>query len=383
MSAIDRIVLRGHDCGATALVLIAEKEGSEVVVSGDENGQLLIWELAQRRPLQSVRGHSAGIKTVRQLTQGGKRLILSEGRDGWIRAWDLQNKNELVLKKEFPTFCHTFCRMALNSGLLASGTDDSEEVVVWNSAKLWQNQAQQLNQADMENCEVWKVKMSEKWGESAGMLMAQELFEVKTSLVFLALAFENGKVYLLDVSSRSFRTSINLSADVLLCLNISRYVKQKKSRPDSTRSRFRGLAAGASGEIFPFSLEFSFSTMQQDLSLKEQDTKKVMHPFAQAAAQARVVESHQTTIKATKADHGVQVLSTGVGQMCVSADQKLLAVASWDHKVYLFRFKDLKLLRALDQHKGSVSALTWFATRSRLISASRDANLVVWDLETR
>jgi F-box and WD-40 domain protein 1/11 len=68
------------------------------------------------------------------------------------------------------------------------------------------------------------------------------------------------------------------------------------------------------------------------------------------------------------------------GIYCVNFDRNILAAGSRDKLIRLWDMQDLRYLRSLEAHEGSVLCLQLDSSRGILVSGSSDASIKVWDL---
>jgi WD40 repeat protein len=69
-------------------------------------------------------------------------------------------------------------------------------------------------------------------------------------------------------------------------------------------------------------------------------------------------------------------------EVAFSKDGKLLAAAGTGGQVYLWRTGDWKLLRELKGHRSVVRSLAFFAGGKKLLTASEDSTLKIWEVAT-
>ncbi|KAH7365248.1 hypothetical protein KP509_18G017000 [Ceratopteris richardii] len=106
-------VLRGHRASVTALKFLEPS----LLVSGDLDGELKIWDLVKRRPHVSARVHNpaSGVIGIGIDKKGGNK-ILSQGRDGTVKFWQLA-EGSLSRYFIFWLFCILPCCMAEHSAI--------------------------------------------------------------------------------------------------------------------------------------------------------------------------------------------------------------------------------------------------------------------------
>ena len=105
-------VLEGHKDWVYALGISAD---GKRLVSGDAASNVIVWDVASRKPVAKWTGHSWNWVVAASLSPDGKRALVSEKcykRDDWdipapaLKLWDATNGKETldVLKVQFPKF---------------------------------------------------------------------------------------------------------------------------------------------------------------------------------------------------------------------------------------------------------------------------------------
>jgi len=74
----------------------------------------------------------------------------------------------------------------------------------------------------------------------------------------------------------------------------------------------------------------------------------------------------------------IEIGQRGVGEVALRPDQKLFAVASWDHRVRVYNLKTLKPLALLKYHTNSVNAVAFSSDNGTLASGSADESVAIW-----
>jgi WD40 repeat protein len=110
--------LRGHSSPVTALS-IANLE----LFSGDENGNIIIWDILKRRPIHFWKAHTDSILQVAYHEQ--LNFHLTQGRDNTLRCWS----NE-VQTKVFSVDSLHFCKFKLYKTLIIY-VDPSQTICVY------------------------------------------------------------------------------------------------------------------------------------------------------------------------------------------------------------------------------------------------------------
>lgn len=90
--------LRFHKHPVTALFL------SKELLSGDESGTVVVWNLDQRRPILYFQAHTSSILHLSLYTTETNSFIITQGRDNWLKFWEGQ-----TLLRQIPIQSLYFC----------------------------------------------------------------------------------------------------------------------------------------------------------------------------------------------------------------------------------------------------------------------------------
>ena len=117
-------VLRGHAAEVTAAHFgQSDGAGQPLLFSAAADGELRVWSLRTHRSVASIAAH-AGSSVLALHALGAERL-LSQGRDGFMRVWDVHaGLRGPVL--ELPVRSYNFCGCAPSLGLTAAAATDWE-----------------------------------------------------------------------------------------------------------------------------------------------------------------------------------------------------------------------------------------------------------------
>ena len=114
-------VLRGHaaDVNCLAFGSLAADPSTELLVSGDTDGHMRVWNLATRRATVQINAaHDAALLHC-AFTADGR--VVSQSKDNTVKLWDLQTcaggqskDNTVKLDGVLGGADHSFCRMAIH-----------------------------------------------------------------------------------------------------------------------------------------------------------------------------------------------------------------------------------------------------------------------------
>jgi WD40 repeat protein len=101
--------LRSHFTAVAAVKYL----NSDQLLTADQSGLIKLWKVSTRRVTYEFQAHSAaGVLSVEVLTHSDKQIIATQGRDSFVKMWELQPASVLLLCATISK-SHTFCRMAL------------------------------------------------------------------------------------------------------------------------------------------------------------------------------------------------------------------------------------------------------------------------------
>eukprot|EP00899_Mesostigma_viride_P011870 jgi/Mesvir1/20684/Mv14893-RA.1 len=386
MDRIDKdpvAVLRGHGSDVNDISFIPGY--ANLLLSGDADGVVKLWDLQVRRPVSSARRHdpqTAGVLGVASVsTQDGSCYCMTQGREGLVKCWRLRadgldNQPILVLR----TRAFNYCRMSAlpadtdvlfgrrgarepdsRAGGITGDEAGSKEAPTPASPGPSSGQSTggsgvdaivAVAGEDTSEAEVWDLKSGtcayvanpgpcNPGGGSTGttvgaptlpgMVMAVKLLqppgEVRPQLV---VGYEDGTLRVWDLRQpRAPLVCSRLHAEPLLdmCLN---------------EKGTAGASGSAGHELVFFDVCYDKGTCE---------------------VRTRLKLSHE-----------------GVGCLAYRSSDRVMASGGWDNRVRLLDATRRRQLAALKYHSGHVTAVTFSHYEALLASASRDTTIALWSV---
>ncbi|KAF8087278.1 hypothetical protein N665_0593s0039 [Sinapis alba] len=368
-------VLRGH---RHSVMDVSFHPSKALLFTGSADGELRIWDTIQHRTVSSAWAHSRanGVLAVAASPWLGESKIISQGRDGTVKCWDigdggLSRDPLLVLN----TSAYHFCKFSLvkkpkTSLKEAEGhsnkcveqdaedtrnvqcTDDSEGSVGDSGLLQDGDHAESATYVAVAGeqpteVEIWDLNTGDKIiqlpqgspDESAsvstkerGMCMAVQLFCPPESQGFLHVlaGYEDGSTLLWDIRNAKIPlTSVQFHSEPVLSLCVA-------SSCDG------GISGGADDKILMYNINHSTGslTMRKEIILER----------------------------------------PGISGTSIRPDGKIAATAGWDHRVRVYNYRKGSPLAILKYHGATCNAVSYSPDSELMASASEDATVALWKL---
>ncbi|MCC5645178.1 hypothetical protein LC607_19980 [Nostoc sp. CHAB 5824] len=404
---------------------VAFSPSGKLLATGDTNGEIRLYEVANSQQLLTCKGHAGWVWSVSFSPDG--QVLASGSNDQTIKLWDTNN-GQCFKTLEGHSGGVRSVTFSPDNQILASGSDD-QTVKLWNTTT-----GKCLKTLQEVGCSVWSVAFSPKnyMLASGNDDYTVRLWDINSSLCIHTLEGHTQRVYsvtfspdgntlasgshdqtvkLWDISTaQCFKTlpghtdlvhSVTFSVDgnALISCGDDQTVKvwdfatgECLKTLQGHRSRVWSLAICINKNIC------ASSSDDQTVKLWNISTGRCIKTFqgynngiwsvaispndnilASGSNDQTVTLWNATTGKSLKTLHGHGRRVTSV---VFSPDSQLLASGSEDRTVRLWDLSSGKCLKILRGHSNRVTSVTFSADSHCLASGSDDQTIKLWDIST-
>ncbi|KAL2504024.1 Protein DECREASED SIZE EXCLUSION LIMIT 1 [Abeliophyllum distichum] len=357
-------VLRGH---RASIMDVCFHPSNNVLFTGSADGELRIWDSIRHRTISSSWVHSAahGIISVVASPLLGENKIISQGRDGTIKYWDVGegglSRNPLTTVK---TNSYHFCKLSLLSKPSAKikqtetlkNNQDVEDREVSRDSQSFLGSQMEISthvegddqvegpkyvavagedtsvQKGLCNCLIVLLAPRISPTKARGMCMAVQAFLPSESQGYLNVlsGYEDGSMVWWDLRNPALPlTSVKFHSEPVLSLCVD-------------NSCGGGVSGAADDKTMIFNLDPSMGSclVKKEIILER----------------------------------------PGIAGASIRSDGKIIATAGWDHRVRIYNYRKGNALAILKYHHAMCNAVSFSADSKMMASSSEDTTVALWEL---
>ncbi|ORX43274.1 WD40 repeat-like protein [Piromyces finnis] len=315
-------IFRGHNSIINTVKIL-----NDIIISGDINGQVIIWDLKTKKQILKWKAHADAILSIDYIYK--KDIIISQGRDNLLLLWDYG-----LFKRERDTTIKVSSSLAIDSLSFCKfnlfQNEDATQLLL-SIPKINKNEF--IDIIDLNS----KTKIYEDIGVNdidikTGMCMCMNLLR-KDEKLFLLAGYEYGNVIMWDLENKSICWNKKFHSEPVFAIDVSNSLKY-------------GVSVSADNIISHF-----------EISQKEPKYKEIKSK------------------------------SCGFADIKFRYDDKIFAIAGWDSKIRIYHAKKLIPLAILSYHRDGVQEIDFLKKENddcgkvnELISCSKDGCLGLWKI---
>ncbi|MBE9104067.1 hypothetical protein IQ229_03640 [Nostoc cf. edaphicum LEGE 07299] len=362
---------------------VAFSPNGKLLATGDTNGEIRLYEVANSQQLLICKGHGGWVWSVSFSPDG--QVLASGSNDQTIKLWDTNN-GQCIKTLEGHSGAVRSVTFSSDSQVIASGSDD-QTVKLWNTTT-----GKCLKTLQEVGCSVWSVAFSPK-----NYILASgnddytvRLWDINSSSCIHTLEGHTQRVYSVTFSPDGNTLASGSHDQTVKLWNTStaQCFKTLQGHTDLVHSvtfSVDGNALVSCGDdqtvkIWDFATGECLKTLQGHRS-------RVWSLAICINQNVCASSSDDQTVKLWNISTGrciktLQSFNNGIWSVVVSPDGKIIASGSYDQTVALWDATTGQSLKILRGHTNRVTSVTFTADSHFLASGSEDRTIRVWDLST-
>ncbi|MBD2514590.1 hypothetical protein H6G93_06125 [Nostoc sp. FACHB-973] len=362
---------------------VAFSPNGKLLATGDTNGEIRLYKVANSQQLMTCKGHTGWIWSVSFSPDG--QVLASGSNDQTIKLWDIST-GQCFKTLEGHSGGVRSVTFSPNAKVLASGSDDQ-------TVKLWNVSTGQCFKTLQEHgCSVWSVAFSPKDNilASGNDDYKVRLWNINSSSCIHTLEGHTQRVYSVTFSpdGNTLATGSHDQTVKLWDISTSKCLKTLQGHTDLVHSvtfSVDGSAVVSCGDdqtvrVWDFGTGECLKTLQGHRS-RVWSLAICINSYVCASG------SDDQTVKLWNINTGrciktLQSFNNGIWSVVVSPDGKIIASGSYDQTVTLWDAITGNCLKTLRGHSNRVTSVTFSADSQTLASGSEDRTIRVWDIST-
>lgn len=411
---------RGHNDAVNTVSFLSQEldECSPLLASGSADGKAIIWDLRSRSATETFVAHDASVLSLSPLNYHEPRMIVTLGRDGLLKLWDIENIYKTRRECEdnsarfagpistMVTGSRQFCNASTlyadvnhvggNSSMfdkvIATPSEIDGEILLWDirsreiirsiSSEVIGMKVSNTNSRGMVTC----IKLCSKILSGAIIPSLYQKSETKVASEALPT---KGKSLLSQQLQESNVISSSLSSSTSQC---------NPSTSDVNACIYAGYENGSlSGiDLRTFKHFLYFQPHNDPLMTLDvaPDSKCVITAGADQTIQRWTINEDEAKRTEMMTQNNFCALKDMVnipesGTSCVKyrCDGRIIVSGHWDHTIRVFDAKRLKPIAVLRHHRDSVFAIDFTRPTTHqqgaggiFATGSKDGTVAVWDI---
>ncbi|KAL9275372.1 DECREASED SIZE EXCLUSION LIMIT 1-like protein [Drosera capensis] len=366
-------VLRGH----RASVMDAHFHWCKsLLFTGSTDGELRIWDAVQRRTSASAWAHGAahGIICVDSGPSFGKNRVVSQGRDGTVKCWDIENgglsRDPIYTIKRNS---YHFCKLSLvkDSECMvqseASPHDNQAESSCNIDANVLDSTRGEAQRSQLESCVI-----EDDWGLGGPKLIAVAGDQASEVEIWDLNAAEMCTQFALNAVSGAAHDSLKARG---MCMAVQAF------RPSGSQGYLNVLAGYEDGTMVWWDMRnpgYPLTTVKcHSEPVLSVMVDKSCKGGVSGGADDKILFFHLDHAKGTCMIRKEIILErSGTADMSIRGDEKIVATAGWDHRVRIYNYRKGNALAILKYHTATCNAVSFSNDCKMLASASEDSTIL-------
>jgi len=432
--------LKGHTRAIKALVFISEKE----LATGAQDGLIKTWDVKTADCTKSIEAHRRGVLSIAYARE--RALLASGGRDGTVRAQDLRNGKTLfertMSRQVFSVrFSPDGSRVAASSAVSVVGLSRGE-VVIWSvpdgeevcrlteernsmrSISFGPNGKSLVTGGTNGPVRIWDVDKRAELRRLGEETVTETIYAADYSPERGELAVGTGplvhgpsRLLVFDLRNLKLKRQMVCHSDAVTSLAFApdgrRFVSGSRDGTAITwqagQSELEQILKGHEKGVYAVGFSSDGHTVLSgsgDVTVKLWDADSgrcratldgsygsvmcvAMSPDGRALASGggRIRRPAELDVWKREGDkwvsYSVQAHEEPIRAVAFARSGTVVATASNDGTIKLWKRDDLSLIRTLNGHRDGVKCLSVSADGKALVSGSSDRTVRLWDVETK